>query len=33
MPMNILILQGSSRANGNTAWLAEKYDDNIRHRL
>ena len=23
--MNILILQGSSRANGNTAWMAEEY--------
>ena len=24
-PMNILILQGSPRANGNTAWMAEEY--------
>ena len=23
--MNILILQGSPRANGNTAWMAEEY--------
>ena len=23
--MNVLILQGSPRANGNTAWMAEKY--------
>jgi hypothetical protein len=25
--MNILILQGSPRANGNTAWMAEEYND------
>ena len=31
--MNILILQGSPRANGNTVWMAEKYHDNIRYRL
>lgn len=24
-PKNILILQGSPRANGNTAWMAEEY--------
>ena len=23
--MNVLILQGSPRANGNTAWMAEEY--------
>ena len=23
--MNIVILQGSPRANGNTAWMAEEY--------
>ena len=23
--MNILILQGSPRVNGNTAWMAEEY--------
>ena len=23
--MNILILQGSPRANGNTAWMAEEF--------
>ena len=23
--MNILLLQGSPRANGNTAWVAEEY--------
>ena len=23
--MNILILQGSPRANGNTAWMAKEY--------
>ena len=23
--MNILILQGSPRANGNTAWMSEEY--------
>ena len=23
--MNILILQGSPRANGNTAWMVEEY--------
>ena len=24
-PMNVLILQGSPRANGNTAWMAEAF--------
>jgi hypothetical protein len=24
-PINILILQGSPRGNGNTAWMAEEY--------
>jgi hypothetical protein len=33
MPMNVLILQGSPCANGNTAWMAEEHHDNIRHKL
>ena len=30
--MNILILQGSPRANGNTAWMVEEYRKVIRNR-
>ena len=28
--MNILILQGSPRANGNTAWMAEEFQSSVR---
>ena len=28
--MKILILQGSPRANGNTAWMAEEYKGGVR---
>ena len=31
--MNILILLGSPRANGNTAWMAEEYRKVIRNRI
>ena len=31
--MNILILQGSPRANGNTDWMAEGYRKATRNRI